>query len=146
MSCIIHIEYREEQILGWVEINGRSAESRSARRCRFQAIGWILHIVDQTESKIDPRALVDPDYAKNALIEHAMMNEESAVKLLSDKDWRRRFETVWAQLDNQEHNQAMNYDYDYWDNFWPGFDTFNRTYHEAFETLARGVQIDPLEL
>lgn len=135
MSYSIHIEYREEQVLGWVEIRDRSQESRTARRCRFQAIGWILNIVDEADSKIDRDLLADPDYAKCALINLAIMHEESADELLAAKDWRRRFEIVWASLSDYERNEALRYDYDYWDNFWPGFDTFNRTFKIAFEEL-----------
>jgi hypothetical protein len=56
-AYVIHIEHREEKDLAWVEINYLSQESRSARRCRFQTIGWILDIVDMVNAKVDPRCL-----------------------------------------------------------------------------------------
>jgi hypothetical protein len=134
-SYIIHIEYREEQTLAWVDINELSQESRSARRCRFQTIGWIMDIVNKVNSKVDRYCLADEDYAKKALIKFAMMDEESADRLLSARDLRRRFEAAWSVLDDEERNHALNYDYDYWDNFWPGFDTYNRTFQEEIQAL-----------
>lgn len=134
-SYIIHIEHREEQDLAWVEINGLSSESRSARRCRFQTIGWILSIVDTVNKKVDPRVHADEDYAKKALIKFARMDESSADLLLSARDWRRRFEAVWPTLNDEERNHAMCYDYDIWDNYWPGFGAFNRTFYEQFYAL-----------
>jgi hypothetical protein len=134
-AYVIHIEYREEQTLAWVDINHLSLESRSARRCRFQTIGWILDIVDQVNSKIDPRNLADEDYAKNALIKFALMDEESTDRLLCARDWRRRFEAVWPTLDEEERDDALRYDYDGSENYWPGFDTFNRTFFEAYKVL-----------
>lgn len=131
-SYIIHIEHREEQDLAWVEINGLSSESKSARRCRFQTIGWILSIVDTVNKKVDPRVLADEDYAKKALMKFAHMDESSANLLLNARDWRRRFEAVWPTLNNEERNHAMCYDYDDWDNYWPGFGAFNRTFYEQF--------------
>ncbi|MHC8378407.1 hypothetical protein ACYZT3_21105 [Pseudomonas sp. MDT1-16] len=131
-SYIIHIEHREEQDLAWVEINALSQESKSARRCRFQTIGWILSIVDTVNKKVDPRIVEDEDYAKKALIKFAKMDEASADLLLSARDWRRRFEAVWPTLDDEQREHALRYDYDDWDNYWPGFDTFNRTLYEQY--------------
>lgn len=111
-SYIIHIEHREEQDLAWVEINCLSQESRSARLCRFQTIGWILDIVDMVNAKVDPRCLADEEYAKKALIRFAKLDEASADKLLNARDWRRRFETAWQQLNNDERDEALYLDYD----------------------------------
>jgi hypothetical protein len=129
-AYIIHIEHREEQDLAWVEINYLSQESRSARRCRFQTIGWILDIVDMVNAKVDPRCLADEEYAKKALIKFAKLDEASADQLLNSRDWRRRFETAWQQLNNDERDEALYLDYDYWDNYWPGFDSFNCTFRD----------------
>jgi hypothetical protein len=124
---IIHIEYREGQELAWVEIHGLSEESRSARKCRFQTIGWILDIVDTVHSKTDPLNLLDDSYALNALIDYAKMDNESAALLLAARNWRKRFETAWGNLDDLEREEAVTLNYDYWDNYWPGFDTYNVT-------------------
>lgn len=131
-SYIIHIEHREEQTLTWVEINGLSTESRSARRYRFQTIGWILSIVDTVNRKVDPSDVVDDDYAINALINYAKMDPESAANLLAARDWRRRFEAAWQTLNDLEREEAITLDYDFWDNYWPGFDNFNCTLREFF--------------
>jgi len=142
MSYTIHIEHREEQDLGWVEINDYSSESRTARRCRFQAIGWILDIVDKANSKIDPRCLADEEYAQKALVKFVKMDEDVAYQLIAAPDWRRRFEIVWAILNDEERDHALYYDYDCWDNFWPGFDTFNRTFFEAMGQLRAAPAVD----
>jgi hypothetical protein len=135
MSYVINIEHHENQVLGAVEINDYSLESRTARRCRFQTIGWILGIVDKVNSKIDPSLLADEQYAQKALMTFAMMGEDAANRLIAARDWRRRFEIVWAILNDEERDHALHYDYDDWDNFWPGFDTFNRTFFEAMALL-----------
>jgi hypothetical protein len=122
---VIHIEYREAQELAWVEINGLSNESRSARNCRFQTIGWILEIVDTVHSKTDPRNLLDDSYAVDALIKYAKMDTESAASLLAAKNWRERFEVVWQNLNDLEREEAVTLNYEYWNNYWPGFDTYN---------------------
>ncbi|WP_210558294.1 MULTISPECIES: hypothetical protein [unclassified Pseudomonas] len=131
-SYIIHIEHREEQDLAWVEINSLRTESRSARRCRFQTIGWILSIVDTVNSKIDPRCLADEEYAKKALIKFTGMDEKSADQILNAHDWRRRFEAAWQILNNDERKEALHLNYDFWDNYWPGFDSFNCTLRDYF--------------
>jgi hypothetical protein len=56
------------------------------------------------------------------------LDEASADQLLNARDWRRRFETAWQQLDNNERDEALYLDYDFWDNYWPGFDFFNCTH------------------
>jgi hypothetical protein len=77
---------------------------------------------------MDPRCLADEEYAKKALIRFAKLDEASADQLLNARDWRRRFETAWQQLDNNERDEALYLDYDFWDNYWPGFDSFNCTH------------------
>ena len=134
-SYIIHIEHREEQTLTWVEIKGLSTESRSARSCRFQTIGWILSIVDTVNRKVDPIDAPDNDYALNALIDYAKMDPESAANLLAARDWRRRFEAAWQTLSDLEREEAITLDYDLWDNYWPGFDSYNRTLRKFFINL-----------
>lgn len=124
---IIHIEYREGQELAWVEINGFSEESRSARKCRFQTIGWILDIVDTVHDKTHPDNLLNESFALDALIKYAKMDATSGEKLLVAKNWRKRFEVVWQSLDDLEREEAVTLNYDYWDNYWPGFDTYNVT-------------------
>ena len=79
---IIHIEYREGQELAWVEINGFSEESRSARKCRFQTIGWILDIVDTVHDKTHPDNLLNESFALDALIKYAKMDATSGEQLL----------------------------------------------------------------
>lgn len=124
---VIHIEYRDEQELAWVEISGLSEESRSARTCRFQTIGWILGIVDTVHQKTHPDNLLNDDYALDALIKYAKMDADSAASLLVAKNWRKRFEVVWQDLNDLEREDAVTLNYDYWDNYWPGFDTYNVT-------------------
>jgi hypothetical protein len=124
---IIHIEYREGQELAWVEINGFSEESRSARICRFQTIGWILDIVDTVHNKTHPDNLLDESFAVDALNKYAKMDTKSAKQLLVAKNWRKRFEVVWQDLNDREREEAVTLNYDYWDNYWPGFDTYNVT-------------------
>jgi hypothetical protein len=53
---------------------------------------------------MDPRCLADEEYAKKALIRFAKLDEASADQLLNARDWRRRFETAWQQLDNNERD------------------------------------------
>ncbi|RLU08388.1 hypothetical protein CS078_15985 [Pseudomonas prosekii] len=127
MSYVIHIEHREIQEFAWVEITGFSEEFRSARKCRFQTIGWILDIVDTVHNKVGAVNLLDDDYAINALIKYAKMDSDSAARLLAAPNWRKRFETAWEVLDDLEREEAVTLDYDYWHNFWPGFDTYNCT-------------------
>ena len=124
---IIHIEYREGQELAWVEINGFSEESRSARKCRFQTIGWILDIVDTVHNKTHPDNLLNESFALDALIKYAKMDATFGEQLLVAKNWRKRFEVVWQNLDDLEREEAVTLNYDYWDNYWPGFDTYNVT-------------------
>jgi hypothetical protein len=124
---IIHIEYREGQELAWVEINGLSEESRSARKCRFQTIGWILDVVDTVHNKTHPDNLLNESFALDALIKYAKMDAKSAEQLLVAKNWRKRFEVVWEHLDDFEREEAVTLNYNYWDNYWPGFDTYNVT-------------------
>lgn len=124
---VIHIEYREEQELAWVEIHGLSEESRSARKCRFQTIGWILGIIDTAQEKTHPSNLLDESFAFDALIKYAKMDTKSAKQLLAEKSWRKRFEVAWQDLNDREREEAVTLNYDYWDNYWPGFDTYNVT-------------------
>jgi hypothetical protein len=131
-AYIIHIEHREEQTLAWVEINGLSNESKSALHCRFQTMGWILSIVDTVNRKVDPNDVLDDDYATNALTNYAKMDPESAANLLAARDWRRRFEAAWQTLNDLEREEAITLDYDLWDNYWPGFDTYNRSLRHFF--------------
>lgn len=148
MSFEISVSYMEGQALAKVEITGLSFESRSARKCRFQCVGWILDIARTAYDKVDPIYIVNPDFVQEALVRIVRMDTETAEKIVSAPDWRRRFEITWAWLDEQERDEALYLDYDQWHNYWPGFDMFNRTFFEQLETLresgiARSEQYDP---
>lgn len=132
MSYVIHIEHRETQVLAWVEVLGFSEESRSARICRFQTIGWILEIVDTVHKKAGPMNILDDSYATDALIKYAKMDPDAAAELLAAPNWRERFEAAWEVLTDLEREDAVTLDYDYWDNYWPGFDSYNRTLRSFF--------------
>lgn len=127
VSYIIHIEHREKEVLAWVEILGFSEESKSARICRFQTIGWILEIVDTVHKKAGAMNMLDESFAANALIKYAKMDPLAAAELLAAPNWRNRFEAAWEVLTDLEREDAVTLDYDYWDNFWPGFETYNCT-------------------
>jgi hypothetical protein len=127
MSYIIHIEHREKEVLAWVEILSLSEESKSARLCRFQTIGWILGIVDTVHKEAGAMNVLDDSFAAEALINYAKLDPFAAAKLLTAPNWRKRFEAAWEVLTDSEREDAVTLDYDYWDNFWPGFDSYNCT-------------------
>lgn len=128
-SYVIHTQLYENWKYVFVEINHLNDAPQSVRECRFQTIGWILHIYEKSNSLLDDwEEIGQRGNVRIALIELASMDEEVSRQLVRAIDWRERFEIVWPMLSNQERKQALSYRYDDEDNinYWPGFDIYNQ--------------------
>lgn len=139
MAYRIDVSYMENQQLSEVTIYGQSEHSKSARISQFQRIGWILEIKKEVEVVTQEEYLVNPDYAEEALARIGGITQDEARMLLSKKGWREVFEYTWSILPQKERDMAIRMDYQFYDNYWPGFEFYNCTFHamlSATETIS----------
>lgn len=128
-SYIIHIRHRQNEKWVFAEINHLHDAPQSVKECRFQTIGWILHIYEKVNSLADTWEDVgQKGNIRVALMELASLDEETSRQLVRAENWREQFNLVWPMLSPGERRQALSCDYDDedWVNYWPGFDTFNK--------------------
>lgn len=128
-SYVIHTRHFQEGKLVFAEINHLYDAPQSVKECRFQTIGWILHIYEKLNSLADDWEEVgQKGNIRIALIELASLDEDTSRELVRAQNWRERFNLVWPILSPRERKQSLSYNYDHedWPNYWPGFDTFNK--------------------
>ena len=102
-----------------------SEEFRIVRICRFQCIGWILSAVDQVEFEVQNGATwVNPEESVKALMRFPDIPEYLARKLIASGSKNEQFSLVWDFLSDAEKNEAITVNFDYYHNFWPGFQLY----------------------
>lgn len=127
-SYVIHIRHYDDEKGVFAEINHLLDTPQSVKECRFQTIGWILHIYEKVNALADDWEQVgQKGNIRIALVELASVDEEISRQLVRAENWREQFNLVWPTLSSRERQQALSYNYDKgdWVNYWPGFDTFN---------------------
>ena len=128
-SYVIHIRHFQDEKWVFAEINHLQDAPQSVKECRFQTIGWILHICKKVNALADTWENVgQKGNIRIALMEFALLDDEISRQLVRSENWREQFNLVWPILSPRERRQALSYDYDGEDlvNYWPGFDTFNQ--------------------
>lgn len=128
-SYVIHIRHFQDEKWVFAEINHLQDAPQSVKECRFQTIGWILHICKKVNVLADTWENVgQKGNIRIALMEFALLDDEISRQLVRSENWREQFNLVWPILSPRERRQALSYDYDGEDfvNYWPGFDTFNQ--------------------
>lgn len=128
-SYIIHTLNFQGEKLVFAEINNLRDAPQSVKECRFQTIGWILHIYEQVNSLADTGEEVgQKGNIRIAFMEFASLDQDVSRELVRAENWRERFNLVWPVLSTRERAQALSYNYNNDDcvNYWPGFDTFNQ--------------------
>lgn len=127
-SYVIHECHVQGEKYAFVKINNLIDTPQSVRECRFQTIGWILHLYEKVNSLVNNREeIIQKDNIRIALIQLASLDEEVSLQLVRAQNWRMQFDLVWPTLTPQERKQALSYVYDgeAYVNYWPGFGTFN---------------------
>lgn len=130
MSYCIKVGYFEKETLIHVEIYGTSEEYRSTRISQFQCIGWLLGIFDHAKNLVKScNGDLDAGYDQEALERVAALSSAEASHLISLRTLNDRFEYVWEVIGESERNIAQAMDFNAYDNFWPGFDTYSRIWN-----------------
>jgi len=102
-----------------------SEEFRIVRYCRFQCIGWVLSAVAQVEVEVQNGATwVNPEESVKALMRFPKIPENLARKLIASDSQSEQFSLVWDFLSDAEKNEAITVNFDYFHNFWPGFQLY----------------------
>lgn len=102
-----------------------SEEFRIVRICRFQCIGWILSAVAQVEKEVQNGATWhNPEESVKALMRFPDIPEDLARKLIASGRRNEQFLLVWDFLSDAEKNEAISVNFDYYHNFWPGFQLY----------------------
>lgn len=100
---------------------------QSAGRSKFQRIGWILKIIEESLPgflDLIECSQADFDGAVDAMEKYSGLTEEESEYLLALTSHQDRFEYVWRLLDEEDREIAIKMDFKRWQNFWPGFETF----------------------
>ncbi|WP_060613668.1 MULTISPECIES: hypothetical protein [Pseudomonas] len=125
MAYIISITTDELNLRVSLNFNSLSNEFRIVKICRLQCIGWILHVVSQVEVEVKQGAMwTNPEASVHALMKFADIPEHLARKLIVSDSTIEKFNLAWNHISDTEKNRAITINFDYFDNFWPGFQIY----------------------
>lgn len=143
MTYSIEVCINENSSAAFLNFERLSEEFRIVRYCRFQCIGWVLSAVAQVEVEVQNGATwVNPEESLKALMRFPNIPEYLARKLIASGRRNEQFALVWEFLSDEEKNEAITVNFDYFHNFWPGF----QLYATAFALqIANTQQLAELE-
>ncbi len=144
MKCGANHSLMESQESSQHDLGEFSERKQSAGHSKFQRIGWILKIIEESVGCFDDLegSLADFDGALEALEKYAGLGEDECEYLLALTTHQDRFEYVWRLLNEEEREIAIQMDYTQWQNFWPGFETFQM---RALQYAPTGSLESPVE-
>ncbi|VVP42350.1 hypothetical protein PS900_04936 [Pseudomonas fluorescens] len=125
MTYSISVCINENSSSAFLNFERISEEFRIVRYCRFQCIGWVLSAVAQVEVEVQNGATwVNPEESVKALMRFPKIPENLARKLIASDSQSEQFSLVWDFLSDAEKNEAITVNFDYFHNFWPGFQLY----------------------
>ncbi|CAI8902368.1 hypothetical protein [Pseudomonas sp. IT-P218] len=125
MTYSIEVCINENSSSVFLNFERISEEFRIVRHCRFQCIGWVLSAVAQVEAEVQNGATwVNPEESVKALMRFPVIPEYLARKLIASGSQSEQFSLVWDFLSDAEKNEAITVNFDYFHNFWPGFQLY----------------------
>lgn len=144
MTYSISVCINENSSAVFLNFERLSEEFRIVRICRFQCIGWILSAVAQVEVEVQNGATWhNPEESVKALMRFPDIPEYLARKLIASGRRNEQFMLVWDFLSDAEKNEAITVNFDYYHNFWPGF----QLYATAIALqIANTQQLDKLKI
>ncbi|MCY1296509.1 hypothetical protein D9M70_458980 [compost metagenome] len=125
MTCSANDSLMENREISKPDMAKLSERKQSAGHSKFQRIGWILKIIEESLPgffDLIECSQGDFDGAVDAMEKYSGLTEEESEYLLALISYQDRFEYAWRNMDEEEQDIAIRMDYKYWQNFWPGFE------------------------